>query len=176
MTNEQLKISFIARNFGTELIKSGISVIRNASFEFKPLTGQLRAINNALDKIGGLPLTALDLGYNFTSWQNWQKITDILYRIVKDFKWEAEVFDCDNRSSLMLALCSTLFKLNTCGMLYCEVKIGNQSFRHYANIIITPDEQVYIFDVDNGGMTMKINNKEFTMGNWQYKLLSARIY
>lgn len=173
MTQEQLKISLMARTFGVELIKRGISIIRNGSLEFTPSLGQLRILNNAFDKIG-ISITPLDISYGFASLDNWKKITELLYAIIKDFKWEAELFDCDDRSLVMSGLSSMLFRLNTCGRIYCEVKSGTQTFLHYANVIVLQDESLYLFDVDNGGQMTKITSVNPVMGNWTYNLKSAR--
>ncbi len=179
MTQEEIKINPIARSFGTSLIKSGISVLRSTASEFTPVVYGIRILNDALDKAGiKIPVIGLDYNYYYTSWDNWKKIIDVLYGVIKDFKWESESRDCDNRSNLMTSLCSILFGLNTCAGLYCEVYDlnGNLLYLHWANLIITNGGQLWLFDVDNKGQTSIITSGNIVIGDKRYKLLSIRIY
>jgi hypothetical protein len=180
MNQEQIRINNIARKMATALIKSGVGMIRSAVDDFEPITFQgARKVNDALDSIGGLTNNNLDMTYYFTNWDTWQKIVEVLYAIVKDFKWEAERFDCDQRSALMTSLSGLLFRLNTCAQLYCEVSDANTNevkYLHWANLIVTTDGQCYLFDADNGGMTQKITSKTVVMGGLKYKLISIRSY
>ena len=95
MTEQQLKLNLIARTFGTALMKSGIKMIRSGYEDYEIINSSLRLANDALDKIGlKISVNALDISYYYTTWENWQTIIDVLYGIIKDFKWEAEKFDC----------------------------------------------------------------------------------
>ena len=179
MTEQQLKLNLIARTFGTTLMKSGIGMIRSGYEDYEIINSSLRLANDALDKIGlKISVNALDISYYYTTWENWQTIIDVLYGIIKDFKWEADKFDCDNRSNLMTSLCSLLFRINTCAGLYCKV-LNLQTgikYLHWANIIFTKDGKVYLFDVDNFGKYQQIISSDIIMGQNKYTPISIRIY
>lgn len=133
------------------------------------------AINNL--KLG-LANTQLDMTYAYTSWDNWQEIIDILYgRIIKNFKWTAEYFDCDNRAMLFSSLCSVCFNINTCGQVYCEVYDDKGVFKylHWANIIVDKEGNLYLLDCDNQGRFTKITSSNIILGSFKYKLISLRI-
>lgn len=173
MNNEEkIKINILARTIGTELIKRGISIIRNGN-DFNPVPGDLRIINDAFDKIE-IPISVDDIGFMFTNWNNWQEIIKIINIIIRYFPWQEEVGDCDDRSAFACELTVFCFKLNTIGRIYCEVKTNGKTFLHKANVIVCPDGQLYLWDIDNGGMTAKITSKNIVIGNWNYSLISAR--
>ena len=156
-------------------ISLGAQTLRNdfVKFPVSQITG--KQITDACNKIG-ITNTQLDVSYFSVSWDDYKEILDTLYGVVKNFKWTEDKYDCDNRSMLLSSLVSLTAILNTCAGLYCEVKTANgASFRHWANLVIDKNGELYIFDCDNGGLNQKLTSKNFTMGAWTYELLNTRI-
>lgn len=179
MTGQHIKVNAIARSFGTALIKSGINMIKSG-VDFTSMVSGPRIINDALQNKGiNIPISQLDVNYYYTSWDNWKKIIEVLYGIIKDFKWEADKADCDDRSNLMTSLCSIIFGINTCGGLYCEVYDAGSNklkYLHWANLIITSSGEIHLFDVDQSGQTTKVSSQPVIMGNNKYVFKQLRIY
>ena len=172
----QIKINNIARILGKTLTVAGIKAIKSSYDNLKPVKLSFGFLKTSFDKVKDTPITERDLTYYFTDWNNWAVMTNIIYSIVKNFKWEAEKHDCDDRAKLVSALCSLFFGLNTCGELYCEVtsiKTGNK-IGHWANVIITSNGECYLFDVSNSGLTMRLYPDKYTMGKWSYKFFRIR--
>ena len=165
--SEQLKVNPIGREMGIALANTGFSTIRISSNEITPIKVDidLALISFKIAK------NYDDYYYQSTSWGNWLKITYVLYKLIKPFKWEAEIFDCDDRSKLISSLASLLFKMNTClrirGNVY-DATTGVFKYTHWWNLIVTPEGN-YFFDVDNGGLTTKVSSQTVVMGNNLYK-------
>ena len=173
---DKLQISSLSRIVYSLMITNGIAGMRNNISEFEIKQGWYSDISKAL-KPFGLDIIEEDMAFFFTSFENWQTIIDLLYnKIIIYFKWEADKFDCDNRSVLFSALASAIFRLNTSGQVFCEVKTPTGSYMHKANIIIDKDNIPYLLDLDNGGRCQKITGKKMVMGNATYDLISLRIY
>jgi hypothetical protein len=121
--------------------------------------------------------TELDMTYNTTDWDNWSEILDKVYSILGENTWTAEVADCDNRAEFTSALISIIYHLNTCARVYCEVKntTSNGTYLHWCNLVIDKDKNIYLVDMDNGGLKQKITSPNVVMGNCSYKLISYRI-
>lgn len=176
--NNQIKINRIARALGINFTVAGFKMLKSSYDNLKPVKFPSRFVNDSFNKIKNIPISQRDFHYYFTDWSNLKKMTIIIYRIIKNFKWERDRFDCDDRSKLVSALFSLLFGLNSCGEVYCKItslKTGRTG-RHWTNVIITSSGEVYLFDVDNFGLTMKLYpNKPISMGKWSYEFISARI-
>jgi hypothetical protein len=91
--DNQLKINAILRTIGTLETSIGLKHISNASSEFKTEKINLSEIDKSLNLLG-ITSVAMDAEYFTTSWENWEKILDTVWGIVKNFKWTAEKFDC----------------------------------------------------------------------------------
>jgi len=174
---DTIQINNLKRSIGTLMIKAGMMQVRDAvDFEKKQILS--RVIDTSCKNFGITP-NELDGFYQTTSWDNWKKIIDILYTIIKDFKWKAETADCDNRSALMTSLCSMLFDLNTCSQCYCEVYDATTNvlkYLHWCNVVIDDNGNLFLFDVDQSGLTQKITSNNLVMGVNKYHLLQLRIY
>jgi hypothetical protein len=172
---DQLKISALSRILYSLMITNGIAGLRKNQSEFEVKQGYFQDVLLAI-KPFGIDTLNLDNTYYFTTFENWKTIIELLYnKIIIYFKWEAEKFDCDNRAMLFSALASVIFKLNTVGQVYCEVKTPNGGYLHWANIIIDKDNIAYLLDLDNGGRYQKITGNKMVMGNATYTLKSLRI-
>jgi len=170
-----LQISNLSRIVYSLMITNGIAGLRKNSSEFEVKQGYFQDINTAV-KPFGIDTMPLDNMYYFTTFENWKTIIDLLYlKIIIYFKWEAEKFDCDNRAMLFSSLASAIFKLNTVGQVYCEVKTPYNNYLHWANIIIDKDNIAYLLDLDNGGRCQKITGNKMVMGSATYTLKSLRI-
>jgi len=173
-----LQINTINRTIGQLMLRVGIMKLRDAQSDFISVSSDNIKLIKAITQLG-IDVVPLDDNFWFTSWDNWRKIIDVLNPIAQQFNWEAERFDCDNRANLMTALTSLIFRVNSCTGLYCDVydaKTGAYKYRHYANLIVDIDDNVYLWDVDQGGLTQKITTKEVVMGVNKYILLNARAY
>jgi hypothetical protein len=174
----QLKIRQLNKSFGISLTVAGIKGLRSSYNNLVYDTKSTSYVKIAITKEVNVPIVNKDYDAYFTSWENWQQMLDTMYNIIKNFSWERERLDCDDRARLVSGLCSLIYRINTCGQVYCEYtdnRNGNTG-RHYANIIIDNNMDVYLFDVDNGGLTTKIEEGlPTTMGNWSYKFLSVEL-
>lgn len=178
MTDKELQINSIKRQIGSLTFMVAITQLREAISDFSDTELGIEKIENAI-KGFGMSVTPLDEKYYYTSWDNWQKIISVLNPIVSNFKWEAERFDCDNRSLLVSSLCSLMFKINTCASVYCDVydvNTGVYKYRHYANLIVDDNSNVYLWDVDQGGMYQKITSNNVVMGVNKYYLMNVRAF
>lgn len=177
--NKQLKINAINRTIGTLMAVVGIKKLRQHS-NFTTIDTGNNKFYQALKSRGiKINFSPLDISYRYTSFDNWQKIIKVLNGIIKHFKWEANVHDCDNRSTLMTSLCSLIFRINTCAGLYCEVfdaETGKSKYLHWANLIVDTEDNIYLWDVDNGGMYQKITSDNCVMGKLKYRFISIRLY
>ena len=78
MSNE-LQINLIKRKIGTLLATAGIMQLREAISEFTTIETGHGKIFEAIKKIGlQINYSSLDLRYNYTSWENWQKIIEAM--------------------------------------------------------------------------------------------------
>ena len=177
MTEREIKIKALSRSFGTALINSGFGMIKSSYKNLLVVHFPFSHLKDAFDKVVKIPLIQMDYTYYFTTWKNWDKMLDIIWGIIKNFKWEEDKFDCDNRAKLVSSLCSLFFGMNSCGEVYCKItniKTG-ASIRHWTNVIVTATGELYLFDVDNSGLRMKlVPGKPITMGRWHYEFRSAR--
>lgn len=171
-------INQLKRTLGTLYTSVGLKQISNASDDI-PLTQiPLSLIYPAINKLG-ITSTEMDTAYYTTTWDNWEKILETVWGIVKNFKWTAEKFDCDNRAAFVTVLCGLLFGANTCASVYCKREhIGEAGYdgMHWCNLIIDKDGNTYLFDVDNWGMRQKITSNNVVMGTEKYIMSNARIF
>lgn len=165
-----------------EALKIDISLqtMRNYFSKFEKTQVLSSKITEACNKFG-ITANLLDVNYYSFTWENFKIITDIIYKIVGAFKWTTDVSDCDNRAGAMNALIS-LTALSNCGSdCYCKitnVTTGNTDM-HHALVIIDKDANLYVYDVDNNGLSQQItedNYQNFIMGNWKYDFSSLRVY
>ena len=176
--NKQLQINSIKRQIGTLMAVAGFKQVKQARSEFDIVNLQNGEIQTA-GKVLGIYTNYLDFKYFFTSWENWEKILDVVWGILKHFKWMKEVFDCDQRAAFMTVISGMLFGVNTCTTVYCKVSdavTGVFRYDHTANIIIDRDKNLYLFDADNHGMRQKITSNNVVMGKVKYEFLSIRAY
>lgn len=136
------------------------------------------AFNNVgLDKI---PVTQLDVFYYVLPWDIWDELLEVVYAIAKEFKWESEKFDCDNRSTMVCVLCSLLFGVNSCGQGYGKVfdkDTGKEVALHWFNFVVVPNGKLYIFDVDNhGARSLVEKGKPIINGKWRYEITAVRFF
>jgi hypothetical protein len=176
-----LQINSIKRALGSLYISLGAQTIRENQSEFSSTLGDINTIRTALNNSGlsGVGIHQLDSSYYFTSWDNWQKMISVLNPIAANFDWEAERFDCDNRSNLMSSLCSLVFRINTCSTLYCDVydsTTGAYKYAHYCNLITDDAGNCYLWDVDYGGQYTKITSNPVIMGVNKYQFYSINCY
>jgi hypothetical protein len=178
MDEKQLQINKIKRAIGQLTFRVSIMQLKEAQSEFSVEEGTIDKIREAVKNIG-ISVSELDEKYYFTSFDNWLKIIETLNPIVEQFVWKAEKFDCDNRANLICSLCSLIFEINTVAGVFCDVyEAGTNKFlyRHYANLIIDKDNNVYLWDVDNKGQYTKITKNNPVIGNLRYNLMSIRVY
>ena len=178
MSDEITKIEARKFNkaFGTSLTIAGINGLRSSYNNLGYIIRNYTFLNYSVKQIVDIFVGNEDYNYYFTSWENWQEMLDTIWGIVKNFNWEEERFDCENRAMLVSALCSLIYRINTCSRIYCEVRnINNgQISRHYANLIVVEDGGVYLFDCDNGGRRIKLEKgKPIIMSAWEYTFFST---
>lgn len=176
VVDKTLQINSILRIIGSLEFRVSIMHLRKAQSEFTSSMAGIEKIKNALAKVGiNSSISQLDVNYYFTSWDTWQKIIEVLNPIAQNFNWEPELFDCDNRANLMSALVSLMFRINTCVRVYCDVfgdTTGKYRYTHYCNLIIDNNDNVYLWDVDYGGMSQKITSSPVIMGKCKYVIYS----
>jgi hypothetical protein len=177
---DNLQINSLKRKLGQLYISLGVQQIRDNQSEFSSGVKDETGFTVPLNRIdSNITFTPLDTQYYFTSFDNWVKIIEVLNPIAQMFKWQAERFDCDNRANLMSSLCSLLFRINTCATVYCKVfdaTTGVFKYLHNANLIVDDSSNIYLWDVDNGGLYQKITSNPVIMGNLRYNLINVRGY
>lgn len=167
-----IKINAINRLIGTLWIVAGIKQIRQAQSEFTTLDANNDKAYKAFKKIGlNFTFSPKDISYRYTAWDNWVKILDVIAGIMKHFKWEAEIADCDNRADFASAFCSLAFRLNTLAKANCSVYDLNGKFLylHWVNILVDTNDNVYIFDIDNSCSYQKMTSKTLIMNGLKYQ-------
>lgn len=173
MSND-LAINSIKRAIGQLTLRMGVTQIREAISDFSDVE---KTFADFCKPLLGLPVVQLDEKYYFTSFENWQKIIATINPILQQFNWVKERFDCDKRAFLVTALTALFFEVNTVRPIYCSVSnVLNNTLKyyHYANIIVTSDGEVFLWDVDNGGLTTKITSLNPTINNNSYHLLAVK--
>lgn len=172
---DTLQINSIKRMLSQLYIRLGVAQIRQVDTDISTKNDSSTLLMLGLQNFG-IPPVLLDNIYYYTSFENWQTIMQTLNPIVQQFTWEAERFDCDKRANLLASLVSLLFRLNTCGTIYCEVQNvnGGEKYLHYINFIVDDKGIGYIWDADNGGLYQKITGQDMVMGNVKYHFKSAR--
>ena len=168
----------IKRAIGSLYFRIAITQLRDSQDDFDSQVFGFDKITNALKPLE-VSATNLDTQYWFASWDTWQSIISVLNPIVQNFNWVSERFDCDNRANLMSSLVSLMFELNTCSTLYCDVydaTTGAFKYAHTCNLIVDINDNVWLWDVDNGGQFTKITSNSPVMGVNRYQLYSIRAY
>ena len=173
---KQIEFNNIARIFGTTLTIRAFQIIRNSYRGLIKHRIGFGTLKTYIDKVKKMVVVQRDLSYYSTSWKNYEKMAAIVWKIVKPFGWKKNFRDCDDRAKFVSALFSFLFDINTCGEFYVRVKSikTGKDYLHWCNIIVTSNGDCYLFDVDNGGLTMRLSNQQASMGKWTYELKSCR--
>jgi len=171
MNDKTIKINAIQRQIGTLMVVTGFKMLSKYS-DFTTIETSNNKVYQALKDVGiTLNFSPKDFRYRYTTWENWQEIIKVINGIVKHFPWLAQYFDCDNRSDLASALISLIYKINTCGKVYCEVfdaETGKSKYLHWANLIVDIDDSVYLWDLDNNRMVQKVVSANPVMGSNKY--------
>ena len=115
-----------------------------------------------------------DFSFALADWQTWLGFLGDL-TAQKKIKYYSETFDCDNFSRYVSSLASLYLLLNSCGMVHCTVynaTTGAKIAGHYANLVATSVNGVYLYDLNNnGGWTKCLLGQDPVIGNWKYKNL-----
>ena len=172
MTSNQLKLKKIYTNFGIILFQNAIKALRNC---YSNLNLQVKPFGFLKDKIGDIRVIQRDTDYYLPSTADIYEMIKVIYQLVKDFKWERETFDCDDRAKTVSALFSLIFRTNCCGEAYCSIK-GKKTYYHWTNILVSKEGDVILFDVDNGGRTAIIKDikSKIHLGKFDYTFFSVR--
>ena len=171
----EIQINRIKRMLGEKFIELGIAQTRDAVSDIPSIEKGQTHLSNALASFG-MAIHFLDEDYYTTSFENWQKIIEVMNPIAQTFKWTKEKFDCDNRAMLMSSLIPVMYGLTMCSPCYCDVHTtaGVHIGYHYNNLIIDDAGNVYLWDLDNNCIVQKITNNTPVMGNWKYNLSGIR--
>ena len=172
----EAQINQVKRKIGEVLVSGGISYTRDAVSDIPRIEKTQEFIKNALSNYG-MSIVFLDGKYYTTSWDNWQKVIEVMNPIFQKIPWKSESGDCDNRAILCSALIAFMFDLTMCSPDYCDVynaHTGQHVDWHYNNLIIDDAGNVYLWDLDNNCMVQKITSNTPVMGNWKYNLSGIR--
>ena len=150
------------KNLNIAITVSGLKYGSKA-LKITPISISFGGIKTAFNNAGLTSVSTVeqDLNYNVSSWDKYKEALDMSYKIVKEFPWRKEVFDCDNRSAFINVLMS-VYGL-TCGRAHGEVynsNTGDKKYLHWFNAVIDKDLNVYVFDADAGGKFTKIKKDE----------------
>jgi hypothetical protein len=173
-TDRTLQINSVKRQIGQLFLRVGVMNIKDAISDFTYVEGDFARFCQPLL---GLPVSQLDIKYYFTSFDNWQKIIATINPILQQFNWQSEKWDCDKRSYLVTALVALFFGINTIRPLYntiYSVANGQNLADHYANVFVTAEDKMVLWDVDNGGQYTKVTSNPVVIGNWSYHLKAVR--
>ena len=122
-----------------------------------------------------IPTIQYDTKFVLIGWDKWLEMFDNI--LLKRIDYYAEVFDCDNYAYLVSSLSSLFLLVNSCGNAHGQVfdkNTGKLITGHYFNIIVTKDNEVYLFDLNNrtytgAGWAKVDKGKDPIIGNWVYK-------
>ncbi len=173
------ELNNLARKFGSQLIDSGIKMVKGAYRNFKPTVVPFSFLQTALVNVGiTSPIVQLDEKYYVTEWSQWEIIKDTT--IIDKLVYIAETFDCDNFSYLFSSLAALLFGLNTCGATYGAVynpQTGALIGYHYFSTIVVSDGKVYVYEPMNDNWALVEKNKPIVLAHgWEYRLLKIYFY
>jgi hypothetical protein len=171
-----IQINTIKRKIGQLLITAGIKQLRNSISDFSTQESNYIRFKDAMGFLN-VPVSELDSKYYFTSYENWLKVIETLNPITKEFPWLAEVFDCDDRATLITALVNACFEINTCRTVYCKVwrvSDGKFAYAHYANIFVDDSDRVWLWDADEKGQHTRITSLSPVINNKRYELLAVK--
>ena len=169
-------VNELAKNMGVSLTVSGLKMIRSG-YEYNPTVVSFGVFKDAFNKVGlyNVRTTEQDTQYHISDWDTYSDCLRTAYKIVSNFPWKKEWFDCDNRSAMMSVLLS-IFGL-TLGRTYGEVfdaTTGKSKYLHWSNVIVDTKGDLYLFDQDNGGQSIKVERgKDIVIGNCRYKIIQA---
>lgn len=171
-----MTINDVAKNAGISLTVSGLKMIQSG-YEYKPTMVGFGIFKDAFNKVGlyNVETKEQDLKYYISDWQTYYDCLSTAYKIVKNFPWREEFFDCDNRSAMMSVLLS-IFGL-TLGRAYVEVfnsTTGEQKYLHWCNVAVDTEGKLFLFDQDNGGQSTLIERgKDIVIGTCKYKIMQV---
>ena len=169
-----IQINSIKRKIGTLETILGIKTVNDAISDFSDVEGNFAQFCKPLL---GLPVSEMDSKYYFTSFENWQKITETINPITEEIPWTPERKDCDKRAMFVTAMVSFYFGINTCRPVYYDVyRVGDGkfAFAHYANVFVDTDNNAWLWDADEFGKITKITAQNPVIGNKRYFLKAIR--
>lgn len=167
------QINQLQKSFGLTLLNGGFNLLRKAYKVSDAKKVEFGGIKDIIAKtLGNIAVPVKDLSFYLASWSVWKDFLDSI--LVPKIDYYAERFDCDNYAFLASSLASLFLCLNSCGVLHCTVydNLTNKLIAgHYCNLIVTRDEELYLFDMNNGGYTKIEKNQDPVIKNWQYRNL-----
>lgn len=174
---EESQVSQLIKNLNTGLVIMGLSGMKRA-FRFTPVQTTSGELATIIRNLGfNCPVGQKDTYHWTTDWKIWNACLDVITNIAKNFKWTAEIFDCDQRAIFVKTLCDVFLGINTCGIAYVKIRKldGTEIGLHYCNIIITTDKKAYLYDVDFGNRG-QITGVDPIVGNNKYELNKVEFY
>jgi len=172
MGNQQIKVNQIQKQAGKITFKFGLRMLQDAFKSLDPRQISFGDLKGILVANGlNINTTNYDISYYLTNWENWLVLFNEF--LLDEIKYYSEKFDCDNHAFLVSSLSSLLMLLNSCGVVHCQVydKTTKKLIAgHFCNIIVTSNNEIYLYDLNNGGGWVKYKAGQDTIiKNWIYK-------
>ena len=82
----------------------GFKFIKQYYESLKPVRQPTKFIRDSIRRIKDIPVSPRDYNYYLTTWKNEEEMLSTIHRILKNFKWVSNIYDCDDRAKLVSAL------------------------------------------------------------------------
>lgn len=169
--DNNIQVNSLKRNIGQLEIQLGLKTVNSAISDFTDTQGDFNKFSQALAVLG-VPVAQLDTNYYFTSYDNWQKILQVVNPIIQSMNWLLDKRDCDKQAEFVVGLVAYMFELNTIRPFFCDVyrvSDGAYAYTHYAMVFVDDVGNSYLYDYDNGnGAWGKITSNTPIFGNCKY--------
>lgn len=159
------------RKIAVGFIKAGSLALQN-SFKLKPTEFPRITLRGFLNDKNIKSISLSDEKYKFIDWETWKKIIEIDW--VSEKKYITDVFDCDNFAFSFSARMSSLFRINTAGVVYGIIynkDTGNKIGGHAYNAIIAYNKnglELYFYEAQTDKWIKFEKGKDVIIGNWRY--------
>jgi len=172
----QLKAGILTFDFGLRMLRDSFKDLNARQLGYGDITNILKA--NSLTPIQDFK----DLKFWTTNWTNFQYFFENV--LITKLNYIADRFDCDDYARLVSALTSVMMLMNTAGEAHCQIYNKNTGVflaGHFCNLVITADNEVFVFDLDNktysgAGFVKYEKGKKTIIGDWEYREFDRIIF
>ena len=168
----------IQKQLGSLLFNAALFNLRDYFKNINPRKVNFGDIDNILKANGlSIPQDINDIAFSLTTWPEW---LDFLSVFKDKLEYVSELWDCDDYAEFVQVMSAFSMLINTAGKVHCTVynaDTGALIAGHFCNLILTSDNQIYIYDLDNyfwgksgnSGWTKYNKSQKTIIGNWEYR-------